>query len=114
MIEELRETRIPPLGHARRHLRRLLFFRVVVDVEVVGLQYLELELPVLDLVLTKVAPLGKGSRRQPQQRAQGCHNEGAGNFHDDLAKATHVPVKPCGFTAYVLSSSSQTIFFDQN
>ena len=81
MIEQLREARVPALGHPRRHLRRRLFLRVVVDVEVVGLQDLEVEFPVLNLVAAEVAALGKGSRRQPQQNAQGCRDERGITFH---------------------------------
>ena len=43
MVEQLREARIPPLGHPRSVSRRRLFLRVVVNIEVLGLQDLEIE-----------------------------------------------------------------------
>ena len=65
--------------------------RVVVDVEVVGLQDLEVEFAVLDLVPAEVAPLGKGYRGQPEQETQGCRDEGEVTFHIVSAEATDVP-----------------------
>ncbi len=75
VVEQLRKARVPALGHPRGHLRRGLFLRVVIDVEVVGLQYFEIEFPVLNLIAAEVAALGMGNRRQPQQNAQGCRDE---------------------------------------
>ncbi len=72
-------------------LRRRLFLRVVVDVEVVGLQYLEVEFPVLNLVPAEVAALGKGNRGQPEQETQGCRDERGMTVHIVLAVATDMP-----------------------
>ena len=91
MIQQLRKARIPALGHPRRQLRGLFLFRVVVDVEVVRLQYFEVEFAVLNLVPAEVAPLGDGNRGQPEQETQGCRDEGEVTFHIVPAEATDMP-----------------------
>ena len=65
MIEQLREARVPPLGHPRRLTRHLLLFRVVIDVEVLGVQRLELQAAVLDLIPAEVLrACRRGQKRQ--------------------------------------------------
>ncbi len=59
VVEQLRQPRVPPLGHPGRHARRLFLFGVVVDVKVIGLQNFEVELAVLHLVAAEVATLGE-------------------------------------------------------
>ena len=66
MIEQLGQARVPALGHARRHPGRVFLFRVVVDVEVVGLQDLEVEVLVLNLVPAEVAALCRDPAGQRQ------------------------------------------------
>ncbi len=67
--EELRELGVAPLGHPRRILHRLLFGRIEVDVEVLGLEDLPVELVVLDLVLAE--DLGPGGRRDEEGQGEG-------------------------------------------
>ena len=67
LAEEGREPRAPALGEARHLADLRLFLRVVVDVEVLGLQDLEIEVAVLDLVLSEV--LGLGGRAEENRQA---------------------------------------------
>src|SRR6478672_387440 len=57
VVEDRRQSRIPALGETRRHLRSVVFLRVVVDVEVLRLEDLEVEVLVLNLVAAEVAAL---------------------------------------------------------
>jgi hypothetical protein len=50
VLENPRQPRVPTLGHPRRLAGSLTFFRIEIDVEVFGLQYLEVKGLVLDLV----------------------------------------------------------------
>ena len=69
--EQLLEPRVPPFRHPRRDVDPFTLVRVVVDVEVLGLQNLKIELLVLDLVLPKYcADAGAAQRRQRPQRRQ--------------------------------------------
>ena len=71
VAEHARQTRVPPFGHTRREVHRLLLFRVVVDVEVLGLLHLEVELLVLHLVLAEVLRLGgRGAPTDQRQKRQ--------------------------------------------
>ena len=54
VVEQRGVPRIPALRHPRGLPRRLLFLRVVIDVEVVGAQRAEFEASVLDLVAPEV------------------------------------------------------------
>ena len=54
VLQHLRQPRVPALGHPRRDPHRRFFFRVVVDVEVLGGEHLEIEALVLDLVAAEV------------------------------------------------------------
>ena len=69
MVEDRRETRIPPLRHPRGHAGAVRFLVVVVDVEMLRLEDLELERLILDLVLTEVLRADRRGQRQ-QQRPQ--------------------------------------------
>jgi hypothetical protein len=62
VAEELAEAAVPALRHAGDLLDVLPLLRVVVDVEVLGLEHLEVEVPVLDLVLAEVLR-GRGRRQ---------------------------------------------------
>ncbi len=65
MIERARQPGVPALGHARHVIGEHALFFVVVDVEMVGLERLELEGVVLDLVPSEVLRLGgTDARRQ--------------------------------------------------
>ncbi len=91
VVQELGQPGVPTLGHPRGHLGRLFFLRVVIDVEVVGFQNLELEIPVLHLVSPEIPRLGEGGSGQPDQDKQGCRNESF-NVHKVARCATDVPV----------------------
>jgi hypothetical protein len=54
VIEEAGQPGIPSLGHSSRMPSRGLFRRIEVDVEVLGLEHLEIEALVLDFVATEV------------------------------------------------------------
>ena len=56
VIQQTRQTRVPTLGEPGRHARGIFFLRIEIDVEVLGLQHLEVELLVLNFVATEVAP----------------------------------------------------------
>ncbi len=103
--EQLRQPRIPPLRHPRRHAGRVRLFGVVVDIEVIRLEDLEIEVVVLDLVGPEIAPLRQQGRRQredaKQQQDDSC--SGTHEFSTSLARtagdadfvsATDVPVIP--------------------
>ncbi len=59
VLQHLREARVPALRHARRVAGRVLFFGVVVDVEVFGLKNPEIEAVVADLVAAEVLGFGR-------------------------------------------------------
>jgi hypothetical protein len=73
VIEQLGQARVPALGHARRQRHAGFFLRVVVDVEVLGLQDLEVEGLVLHLVLAEV--LRRCGRTRTAQHGRECPDE---------------------------------------
>jgi hypothetical protein len=78
--QQLRQPCVPALRHERGLVDGLALLRVVVDVEVFGLQHLEIELPVLDLVLSEVLRLDGGGRGEERGGAQGeQYGEAAGH-----------------------------------
>ncbi len=81
VLEHPGESRVGPLHHARRIQRRLALLLVEVDVEVRGLDDLEVEGPVLDLVPPEV--LGRCRARTDQQRR--------GRGHECQAKEQFLP-----------------------
>jgi hypothetical protein len=97
MVQQRRDARVPALRHARRELRRLLFLRIEVDVEVVRFQDLEIEVVVLDLVLSEVVPLcEQGRRREHRQGEHGNHHTYAMSHNHPVPAETAVryPVFP--------------------
>ena len=71
VVQQLREPRVPALGHPRGHPRRGFLLRVEVDVEMFGLQDLEVELPVLHLVPAEIARPGRaGPERRRRAETQ--------------------------------------------
>jgi hypothetical protein len=68
VVEELRQPRVPPLGHPGGHPGRFFFFGVVIDIEVLGRQHTELEGLVLDPVLAEITGL-----RQRRRVGRGQH-----------------------------------------
>ena len=66
-LEQPLETRVPSLGHARGDLHARLLARIEVDVEVLGLQDLEVEGSILNLVVPEV--LRGGGRASPAENA---------------------------------------------
>ena len=54
VLQQPGQPRVPPLGHSRGKPHRGFFFRVVVDVEVLGREHLEVEALVLDLVPAEI------------------------------------------------------------
>jgi hypothetical protein len=59
VAEDVRQAGVPPLGHPRRQVDGFLFGRIVVDVEVLGLEHLEVEVLILDLVAAEVLGVGR-------------------------------------------------------
>ena len=70
VIEQLREARVPALGHPRRLPRDLFLFRVVIDVEVLGVKRAELEAAVLNLVPAEVLRPRRGWQKQQGRRGE--------------------------------------------
>ena len=71
VMEQTRQPQVPALGHARRLLGGRALLGIEVDVEVLGLQHLELEGLVLDLVAPEVLRRGgTDARRQNRDREQ--------------------------------------------
>ena len=62
MPQEARQTRVPALGQPRGHSSPFLFLWIEIDVEVLGLQQLEVELSILNFVASEVASLRKRGR----------------------------------------------------
>ncbi len=74
MVQHTREAGVRALRHAGRVPGRLTFFRVVVDLEMFGIQNLPLEVVVLDLILTEVvlrARRAADARRRAQRETEG-------------------------------------------
>ncbi len=63
VTEDLRQPRVRPLRHAGRVHDRRLLLRIVVDVEVLRLEHLEIEIVVLDLVLSELCVGGGGDEQ---------------------------------------------------
>ena len=57
MGEDSGQAGVPSLGHARGHAGRRFLLGVVIDIEVLGLEDLELEDAILDLVLAEISDL---------------------------------------------------------
>ena len=68
MLEDALEARVPSFGHTRGDANPFTFLGVVVDIEVLGLQDLKIEFPVLNLVAAEV--LGRRGRGR-HHRARG-------------------------------------------
>src|SRR5688572_17765070 len=71
MIEHAGQTRVPTLRHAGRVAHRLLFGRIVINIEVISSQRAEVEVVVPDLVAAEVLRVrraGKHRREQPTGR----------------------------------------------
>jgi hypothetical protein len=66
------EAGVPALGHPAGDVRRLALVRVEIHVEVVGLQHLEIEVLVLDLVAAEVLGLGRSREDQQGQTDERC------------------------------------------
>jgi hypothetical protein len=73
MAEELRQPRVPALGHSGCEVYRCFLFGVVIDVEVRCRHHPEVEPLVLDLVSPEV--LSGGDRRQRKRSCQYCEEE---------------------------------------
>src|SRR5215470_13679310 len=76
MMKELREPRVPPLRHPRRDIRSGALLRVEVNVEVLGAEHLEVEISILDFVLSEV--LGRAVLRGHRESAdrETAHDDG--------------------------------------
>ena len=81
MLQQRREPRVPPLGHAPRHARGVLLLRVVVHIEMRRLHRLELEGAILHLVLSEVANLRVDDPRRHDENGKRRHERGKGSFH---------------------------------
>ncbi len=91
MIEQLRKARVPTLGHPRGHLGRGLFLRVVIDVEVVGLQYLEIEFPGTEPCCGRSSRPGQGKPKAAPAECTGLSRRAWNNLSYGLAIATDMP-----------------------
>jgi hypothetical protein len=58
VIQEARHAGVPAFGHARRVLHGLLFFGIIVNVEMRGFENFEIEAFVLHFVAAKILGLG--------------------------------------------------------
>ena len=63
VVEQLRITSVPTLGHPRGLASDPFFFRVVVDVEVLGAKRPEFEARVLNLVPAEILRVSRGTGR---------------------------------------------------
>jgi hypothetical protein len=54
MRKKVRQTGVPALGHAGDVLNNILLFVVIVDIEMLGLEDLEVERVVSDLILSEI------------------------------------------------------------
>ena len=72
VVQDAGEARVPPLRHACCVERRRALGRIVIDLEVIGLDDLEVEGPVLDLVLPEVLRRQRRRARERQRRHCCC------------------------------------------
>jgi hypothetical protein len=86
MAEQFCQARVPPLRHRRGELNGGFFFAVVVNVEVLGLEHLEIELLVHHLVAAEVLRVG-GRRRRHEQH---------GDDEDPRKRGLHEPLRKGG------------------
>jgi hypothetical protein len=82
VLQQLGDSRVPPLRHARGEGHRSFFLRVVIDVEVLGGEHLEVKLFVLDLVAPEILRARRRGRDKRQHRRQQDRNTGS---HTHLA-----------------------------
>ena len=81
MIEHARQAGVPALRHARHVIGERLLFFVVIDVEVLGLERLEVEGVVLDLVPSEVLRFGgRDASRQTRYRKQQDPDPGSNHW----------------------------------
>src|SRR5882672_8917065 len=71
-VEQLGVACVPALRHARRLSRDPFFFRIVINVEVLGPKGAELETPVGNLVAAEVLRVGR-QREEEQSRREKAH-----------------------------------------
>ena len=95
VLEHFLEPGQPALGHPGGEVDPFLRARVVVDVEVLGLEHLEVEVLVLNLVAPEV--LGRGRRRGHGRRQDECQKEDAN--HDVYLAQMVMPSPPRGCAA---------------
>ena len=78
VTEHAREVIVPAFGHPPGLIDGFLLGRVVIDVEVRGLQDAEVETAILHLVLAEVLRLGavgqQERERHEERQAKGTHN----------------------------------------
>src|SRR5688500_8560677 len=88
VLEDARQSCVPPLGHAADAGGSLALFLVEIDVEVVGLEHLEFEIFVLHLVPTEVLRLRRrGGREEQENDRQTGERDSAKNLpHGELLK----------------------------
>jgi hypothetical protein len=88
VVQQARQTGIPPLRHEYQVLDGDILFRVVVDVEVLGLQDLEVEALILDLVLPEVLRMSRVADAAKQHHDHRCA--------DEYSETPHVRSRPSG------------------
>ena len=84
VVEQAGESRVPALRHERGVLYGDLFLRVEVDIEVLGLEHLEIQALILHLVLTEVlrlGPLHGHQRSGAHERRTGQERQLSGQSH---------------------------------
>ena len=91
VAEHARVTRVPPLRHRRGALHRLALLRVVVDVEVVGLQHLKIESPIPDLVTAEVLGGSGGGHEEGGDDCEGRERKEESAVHAFNPPGTIVP-----------------------
>ena len=73
---------VPALGHTPGVANRLFLFGVIVNDEVLGLEVLEVEMIVLDLVSTEVLCAGRrGRQNRTREKNQDICKQGSGSKH---------------------------------
>jgi hypothetical protein len=77
--EHAREPCVPPLGQSRREARGSFFARVVIHGEVFGIEHLEVEVDVLDLIAAELLRAGVATAGpyEKSQKRHGCEQREA-------------------------------------
>ena len=101
VVQDAGQAGVPPLGHARGVQGRRPLGRIVVDLEVLGLDDLEIEGLVLDLVLSEVL---RCQRRRAEQRERRRDPDHASHDHHPFDPLSGAPAASTGASPHRRSS----------